>query len=483
MWKVYCTPTTLDDALSLLAEHGPQARVIAGGTDLLIELQRGVRRLEMLVDITRIAGLDRVYVTGDGWVHIGPNVTHHQVVASPLLVQQAFPLALACWRVGTPQLRNRGTVAGNLITASPANDTITALWALDARLVLRSARGTRVLSLPDFYRGVRQTELAPDEMVTEIVFPRLSADQRGTFVKLALRRTHAIAVVNVAAVLTFDRGTVARARITLGSVAPTIIRAVEAENALTGQPLCAESIAEAAELAAGVACPIDDVRSSASYRCDMVRVLVRRALVALQQGTERDAFPAVRPPMLWGKGDGRFTCLSGPTVYHRAEGPEPIEFTVNGEPVRVVGAGGKTLLQMLRDDLRLTGTKEGCGEGECGACTVWMDGITVLACMVPAPRVHGTHVVTVEGLEREGKLHPLQQAFIDAGAVQCGYCTPGFIMAGASLLEEIERPSREQILAGLTGNLCRCTGYYKIVEAVERAARSKGGDARQGGVG
>jgi carbon-monoxide dehydrogenase medium subunit len=180
--------------------------------------------------------------------------------------------------------------------------------------------------------------------------------------------------------------------------------------------------------------------------------------------------------MLWGRTKGRFPRLAGKTVCHRDEGAEPIECTVNGENVVVQGAGGKTLLAMLRDDLGLTGTKEGCGEGECGACTVWLDGIAVLACLTPAPRAHGAQVVTIEGLVQGGQgavpapLHPVQQAFIDEGAVQCGYCTPGFVMAGANLLEEIPHPTHEQIVAGLTGNLCRCTGYYKIVRAVERAA-------------
>jgi carbon-monoxide dehydrogenase medium subunit len=174
--------------------------------------------------------------------------------------------------------------------------------------------------------------------------------------------------------------------------------------------------------------------------------------------------------MLWGRTAGRFPRLAGKTVRHRDGGPEPIECTVNGENVVVQGAGGKTLLGMLREDLGLTGTKEGCAEGECGACTVWMNRIGVLACLTPAPRAHGAHIVTVEGLARDGELHPVQQAFIDEGAIQCGYCTPGFVMAGASLLEEIPHPTREQIVAGLTGNLCRCTGYYKIVRAIERAA-------------
>ena len=471
MWQTYYSPTSIDEALRLLAEHGPEARVIAGGTDLLIELQRGVRQTSALVDVTRIGGLDQVRLDGAGVLHIGPTVTHSLVVASDVLVQRAFPLALACWRVGTPQLRNRGTVAGNLITASPANDSITALWALDSRVTVQSTRGERTLSIADLHQGPHQTTLAADEMVTDIAFPALSATQRGTFSKLALRRTHAISVVNAAAVLTFDGDVVTRARITLGAVAPTIVRATAAEGALVGSPLNEARIAEAAGLAARAATPIDDIRASADYRRQTVRVLVRRALVALGDRSERSEFPG-NPPMLWGRGNGHFMRLAGKTVRHRTGGPEPTECRVNGKNVVVHGVGGKTLLEMLREDLGLTGTKEGCAEGECGACTVWMDGIAVLGCLTPAPRAHGTHIVTIEGLSESNQLHPVQQAYIEEGAVQCGYCTPGFVMVSANLLDEIPQPTREQIIAGLAGNLCRCTGYYKIVQATERAASS-----------
>jgi xanthine dehydrogenase iron-sulfur cluster and FAD-binding subunit A len=487
MWQTYYTPTSIDEALRLLAEHGSEARIVAGGTDLLVELERGTRQARVLIDVTRIGGLDRVRLDDEGLIHVGPAVTHNLAVASSLLRERGFPLALACWRVGTPQLRNRGTIAGNLVTASPANDTITALWALDARLTLRSATGERTLSFDKFYQGVRQTALAPDEMVTDIVFPALGPDQRGTFAKLALRRAHAVALVNVAVVPTFDGDIVAQVRIALGSVAPTVIRARDAESSLVGRPLSDGSISEAAELAIQTTACITDVRAGCDYREEMVRVLVRRALTDVRDGKERADFPAA-PPMLWGRTDGRFPRLAGKTIYHHAGGPEPIECNVNGENVFVQGAGGKTLLQMLRDDLGLTGTKEGCGEGECGACTVWMDGIAVLACLTPAPRAHGAHIVTVEGLALNGveglaqgyggtataPLHPVQQAFIDEGAVQCGFCTPGFVMAGANLLDEIPKPTREQILAGLTGNLCRCTGYTKIVRAIERAAVESG---------
>jgi carbon-monoxide dehydrogenase medium subunit len=478
MWQAYRTPSSLEETVRLLADHGSEARIVAGGTDLLVELRRGVRQAAMLVDVTRIRnrnhGLDRAWLDEDDQIHLGPTLTHNLAVDSGLLVARGFPLAQACWQVGTPQLRNRGTIAGNLVTASPANDTITALWALDARLTVASVRGERTLAFEDFYHGVRHTDLGPDEMVTDIAFPALGPHERGIFVKLGLRRSHAIALVNAAVVLAFDGERVARARLTLGSVAPTIIRVPEAERLIATGPLVDDRIAEAAQAAAETAAPIDDVRSGAGYRREMVRVLVQRALTALQDSREREGFPAA-PPMLWGTQDGRYAPLTGEMLSHEAGGSEPIECSVNGEAVSVHGVGAKTLLDMLREDLGLTGSKEGCGEGECGACTVWMDGIAVLACLVPAPRAHGASIVTVEGLATNGDLHPVQQAFIDEGAIQCGYCTPGFVMSGANLLAEIHKPTREQIVAGLHGNLCRCTGYYKIVRAIERAAE---GDER-----
>ena len=468
MWETYYTPATLDEALSLLAEHREAARVIAGGTDIIIELERGLRpSVRALIDITRIPGLDEIEMWGDGLIHIGPLVTHNQVIGSQLLSERALPLMQASWSESSPQIRNRATVAGNIITASPANDTITPLRAMGAQVTLRSSAADRTIPLVDFFSGVRKTIMQPDELLTDISLRPLDADQRGVFLKMGLRRVQAIAVVNVSAVLRFEGDTVIEASITQGSVAPAIITSPEAEQWLIGKLLGKSTIDQAAKLAAQAATPIDDIRGSARYRQEMVEVLIRRALFAIRDSTKREEHPAA-PVMLWGKHGGRVHRRLSHSFQHRDD--EPIELTVNGQPHVIHGANHKTLLRMIRENIGLTGTKEGCAEGECGACTVYLDGMAVMACMVAAPRAHQTEIVTIEGLAQDGKLHPIQQAFIDEGAVQCGYCTPGFLMAGAKLLEERPHPSRWEIQQSITGNLCRCTGYYKIVKAFEEAA-------------
>jgi carbon-monoxide dehydrogenase medium subunit len=463
MWHDYVIAASTDEVIRLLADKGEHLRLVAGATDLILELERGVRKgIDTLVDITRIPGLDRITLDEDGVIHMGPMVTHNMCVASALIRQRAFPLMRAAWEVGAPQIRNRGTVAGNLITASPANDTITPLMALGASVTLLSKHGARTVPLDGFYTGVRKTVMRADEMLVDISFPAMRQDQRGTFIKLALRRAQAIAVINVALVIGLDGDTVTSAAITLGAVAPTIIHASQAEQFMVGKVLEDETIQQAARLAMQAARPIDDLRASADYRREMVRVCTARGLAQIRSGNEQGEVPA--DPVLLTTGQSN----SG-TSAHRS--PAPIETTINGRKYTFTSGYEKTLLRLLREDAGLIGSKEGCSEGECGACTVFLDGMAVMACLVPAPRAHGADIITIEGLSSGDELHPVQAAFIQHGAVQCGYCTPGFLMSGAKLLEENPHPSRNDIEQAITGNLCRCTGYYKIVAAIEDASR------------
>lgn len=152
-----------------------------------------------------------------------------------------------------------------------------------------------------------------------------------------------------------------------------------------------------------------------------------------------------------------------------------IQLTVNGKQYSLSIDEDKRLIDVLREDLGLIGVKEGCGEGECGACTVIMDGKTVNSCLVMGFQANGSNIVTIEGLEKDGRLDPVQQAFIDVGAVQCGFCIPGMILSVRALLDENPNPTEEEIREGISGNLCRCTGYNKIVEAVHLARRYENG--------
>jgi carbon-monoxide dehydrogenase small subunit len=149
-----------------------------------------------------------------------------------------------------------------------------------------------------------------------------------------------------------------------------------------------------------------------------------------------------------------------------------LNLTVNGKPYQLSVLPWRTLLEVIREDLGLTGTKEGCGLGECGACTVLMDGRAVNSCLVLASEADGKQITTIEGLTQGDKLHPIQQAFVDHGGLQCGFCTPGMIMAAKALLDKNPTPTEEEVKRGIAGNLCRCTGYAKIIESIKAAAKN-----------
>ncbi|HEY9086211.1 MAG TPA: FAD binding domain-containing protein [Candidatus Tyrphobacter sp.] len=452
-------PDSLAAALRAWRDAAPGTRLVAGGTDVVVEQQRGVKPAERLIDLTALeAELKYIRREGDEFA-LGALVTHNDVLASGDLRRWALPLAQACLEIGAPQIRTRATVVGNLVTASPANDTIAPLLALDARLVLASVGGERTVALNDFYPAFRQTALRTGEIVREIRFRALDLRHRGIFLKLGLRRAQAISVINVAIVVELEGSHPASARIALGCVAPTVIRIPNAEAALAGARLDAKTIARVAERAAREIAPIDDLRGSAEYRREAVAALLAQALESLAAGREAEGFPD-SPVLL----EVRRPARAASQIDHAG-----VTARVNGERRTLPTAMRKTLLDALRD-VGFTGVKEGCAEGECGACTVWLDGKAVMSCLVPAAQAHGADVVTIEGLASDEGLHPLQRSYIAHGAVQCGFCIPGMLMAGAKLLEERSEPTREDCQVAISGNLCRCTGYRKILDAMEEAA-------------
>lgn len=470
--ETYHAPGSLSDALELLAGN-PTARPIAGGTDLMVELDRGVGGAEpvTLIDLTRIPGLDEIQISADA-VRIGALVTHNDVVIHRDLAPMVLPLVQACLEVGSPALRNRATVVGNVVTASPANDSLSALNALDAVVHIASKSRSREVPIAQFTTGVRQTVLEPGELVTAISIPR-DPQRRAVYAKLGLRRAQAISVVHLAVSVWLNaQGTVTDARIAIGSVAPTIIRAVAAEAALVGQAFAPPAIAASAAAAAAEISPIDDLRAPAEYRRDMTEVLVRRCLTALQTRTEAQLWPDRSPTL-------RITDRHPiPPTKVTLSGLDPISVTVNGSVITAPNAVSMNLLDWLRGpahnsdpSVSLRGAQEGCAEGECGACTVIMDGQAVLSCLIPAARANEDNIITIEGIANNGRLSNLQAAFVDHTAVQCGFCIPGFLVSGSALAEEMADPSDAQIDLALSGNLCRCTGYYKIRDAVREATR------------
>jgi xanthine dehydrogenase iron-sulfur cluster and FAD-binding subunit A len=463
VWKNYFIINNIEELCTELNTNPTGKKIIAGGTDLLLEMEKGIRpEIQTLLDITRIQGLDQIWEDDEGFIHIGPLVTHNDIVGSVLIRLKAYPLLQACWQIGSPQIRNAGTVAGNLITGSPANDTITPLMALGANLILKSKYGERQVALQEFYKGVRKTIIQPKEVLVDIIFKSMAQEEKGLYIKSALRRAQAISVVNACVIIRSNHKVIDKCTITMGAVAPTIIHAENVENYITGRVMEKDMIEKASDLVEKDIKPISDIRGSDHYRAYMMKVILKKALESILLGEILNPVPEkaillVHDPVK-------------PQTQPEWDGKK-IMTRINNQEFTLEKGLNKNLLSLIREQVGLTGTKEGCGEGECGACTVQLNGKVVMSCLVPAPRAHGSKITTIEGLSEGERLNPLQEAFVEYGAVQCGFCTPGFLMSADMLLKEKKDPDQDEIKQALTGNLCRCTGYYKIIQAIEAASR------------
>jgi xanthine dehydrogenase iron-sulfur cluster and FAD-binding subunit A len=434
------------------------------------------------VDLNNILELFYIRAAADGGVLIGAMTRTSTVEHDPLIAQRAPLLTESVPFIAWSQIRNRGTFGGNVAHADPAGHLPAITMALNARYHIRGKRSDRWLSGDEFFVGAFTTALEPDEMLVEVALPPMPP-RCGWSYKQAARQAGAEAMVGAAALVALDeRGRCSQARLSYVSVGEVPPIAHAAAGVLVGQDPTAEAIKAAAEAAATADVdPGEDIHATAEYRRYLVRSLTRQALTeAFERAKDgnsvlgiRDSVSGVRNSR--GRTEGAANTpypISNPQ-YRRTEATGHIlQISVTVNEIRYERAIEPRLLlsDFIRHELGLTGTHIGCEHGVCGTCTVLLDGQPVRSCLTFAVQAHGHDVRTVEGLGTIDKLHPLQEAFRDAHGLQCGFCTPGFLMTLAPYLEHNPNPTEQEIRQAISGNLCRCTGYQHIVDAVKLAA-------------
>lgn len=273
----YAAPSTTEEAVAILAKNGKDARLLAGGTDYVVDLKHSSEVPKIVVDVTGIDEFKGITMTDQG-MRIGSIVTHTEIMESDLVAEHAPAMQEAALTIGAVQTRNLGTLGGNLVTCVPSMDSGPVLLALDATVTVAGPKGPKTMPLSDFFVGPRKTALAPDELLVDIVVPTEMLGRGCSFRKFGLRKGQALALVNLSASLTLDNGKLADTRIALGAVAPTVIRASKAEKILNGKAPSDDLFAEAADMAATEAKPIDDFRASAGYRLDLIKAGTKRVL-------------------------------------------------------------------------------------------------------------------------------------------------------------------------------------------------------------
>ena len=445
----YERPEGLDEALAVLAARGEEAKVLAGGQSLVPLLNFRLARPDCLVDLNEISELAYVHAE-NGTLRIGAMTRQAELERSDAAAA-GWPLLVEAVRlVGHPQIRNRGTVGGSVAHADPAAELPAALAALAATFHVRSARGARSLRFDELSVTHLTTSLEPDEVLVEIEVPAPPPRTGAAFVEFT-RRHGDFALAGAAAVVTLsETGACERAAIALLAAGPTPVRATAAEEWLPGVVVDERTAAEAgARAAAGIS-------------------------------------PAERRPRGHGfpprarRGDGPPCAAARGAACPRGAGVKrAVAIQINGTHWEREIEPRLLLSDFIRHEAGLTGTHVGCEHGVCGACTVQLDGAPVRSCLLFAVQADGHAVRTIESLQgADGQPHVLQQAFHELHALQCGFCTPGFLMSLEPLLDGLDGVTDNEIREALSGNLCRCTGYQNIVAAVRLAAsRSTGGSS------
>lgn len=468
----YYQPPTLEAAYGLMERFQGEACYVAGGTDVIVRVKQRAVAPEALISLRGIEGLKGIQVNGG--LALGSMTLLREMERGPVLLQQYHALGQAVGVLANPQIRNVATVGGNLCNGAPSADCAPPLLVMEAVVRLEGPGGTREVPILDFFTGPGENCMENAEVMTAIRLPEYAPGTGSAFVKEG-RVQQDIAITNAAALVVMEGRTCRKCRLSVGAVAPIPVRLTPIEALVEGKEMDPELLEEVARLTQEAVRPITDVRSTEAYRRQISGILVQRALRAAVADARKEKAPTgpvqVQVPIDTAFTDGpRNIPVTDPESGQKKE----IHFTLNGYAVSVEVEPHQMLLHLIRDQLGLKGTKEGCSQGECGACTVLVDGMNVDSCLYPAFEAAGKSVTTVEGLLGEGnRLDPLQESFVAHGGVQCGFCTPGMIMSAKALLNENPHPTEADIRKGISGNLCRCTGYVQIVESIQEAAKRK----------
>jgi xanthine dehydrogenase iron-sulfur cluster and FAD-binding subunit A len=448
----YVRPESIDEALAHLAADAG-AVPIAGGQTLLGQLNLRLRRPTCLVDLGAIEGLGDI-APSDGGVLIGAMATMRAVERSPLVADRVPLLGEALALVGSPQVRARGTLGGNLAHGDPVAEAPAALVALGARVVVRGPSGERAVDAAELHAE-------PGELVLAIDIPAQPPQAGGAFAEISLRRASralscaaALATIDADGVLSDVRVVVAdRERRAAALDVGSLLGLRPADPAV--DDVLRKAVQAGDEGQASAALATEVLRRAASGRAAAAQV-VRRAAdpsdLARSAPIEPDVPPAADPRVLSHD-------PARPRPLSRA--PTEVELTVNGHRFRERVEPRLLLSDLLRDRLGLTATHVGCEHGVCGACNVLVDGRAVRSCLMLGVQAEGRDIRTVEGLREAGALAELSEAFVEHHALQCGFCTPGFLVT----LAEARADGVAADATALSGNLCRCTGYAPIVAA------------------
>ena len=469
----YFAPDALEGALEILSRHGSDAKLLAGGQSLIPAMNFRLTAPSILVDLNWIIPLAGIEPASDGGICVGALTRQAQAGDHPLVRERTPLLHETIPYIAHPQIRNRGTIGGSLAHADPAAELPVIALALNARFKAVNAHKERWIEAPDFFQFMFTTALEPDEILTEIEFPPMPEGAGWAFVEFS-RRLGDYALAGVAAIVTTgENGVCSSAKLVYLNLGDNPIDSTQAAVTLVGQTPSEAVFAAAAEAAQPDLDPIGSVHASPDYQRHLAKVLTKRAL--------RKAFERARARRSEEETKRRGESVNNPLSSHRSPDTKhqtpisntqyPTSITINGVLYQKTVEPRLLLSDFLRHEIGLTGTHVGCEHGVCGACTVLVDGRPIRSCLTFAVQAHGHEISTVEGLApNPHELHPLQQGFWEKHGLQCGFCTPGILMTLVPFLEENPDPTEDQIRHALSGNLCRCTGYQHIVEAVQVAA-------------